>query len=945
MSSESQSPSFFDSTEALLDPANERRAMRHGPHVRVRWVMAIMLGVLAVLVTIGFLVNYDTDEDLHLEVSLMQVIADRMQLLGEQDKHLQAYLETGDASDQQALVQSVRQATVLNDNFAGLYAQWQLRSLKNQGTPLQDYFDQWRASEVEMVNFLLDMPPPVASTTKPPRVMVAKLDWLHEQLLLVSNTLGDIQRHLLSRMHTLRERSKNFGILWYTLIVAVLMLMLLLVVEHTVRVIKRQYRTERAQTERLRRFVMVAEMSSSAMVLTDANHRVMWANKAYGRMLDAQVQSIIGRRAEALLRRARVDERALRHLRLAVLAGVAHKQELFLHGANGKRRWFQIETKPLVNEERTVIGAVMVAQEMTELRQQAHMLRLAIDGAGVGIWDWEINTDWTRCNERFMELMGFGSNVSMMRGREWQQRVHPDDRPIWREFIIGLLRVTGGSNRTVVRLQQVNGRWIWLLIAGTVSERDSKGHALRMTGVVMDVNAQKAMELQLRNAARTDELTQLPNRSVVQEKIETALARRRQQPGYNFAVLFMDFDRFKQVNDTLGHGVGDELLRQIARRLQDTLRPGDTLVHTSDFDLLAARIGGDEFVVVLDDIRGDLDAEIVAGRLLDVLAVPYQVGNHRVDSTVSIGIVTSTFAADDADSVLRDADIAMYEAKRSGRARYVMFEPAMRDRVSAAVALESDLRQALAAKGLHVVYQPIIDLRTQRLMGVEALARWRHPVRGMVSPADFVPMAEASGLIDTLGQFVLQQSCTDFERWQAELGPLAPRSVSVNLSRAQLRHPHLVAMVHDTLRNHSMRPSNLILEVTESLAAQDEQVQGTLHAIRELGVELSLDDFGTGYSSLACLHELPIQHLKIDRSFVALSNPSRYHRVLVESTVEVGHALGLQVVAEGIETEEQMQHMQRIGCDKGQGYWFAKPMETTHLLSWIREREVPLEVE
>ncbi|NBX20345.1 MAG: EAL domain-containing protein [Betaproteobacteria bacterium] len=479
---------------------------------------------------------------------------------------------------------------------------------------------------------------------------------------------------------------------------------------------------------------------------------------------------------------------------------------------------------------------------------------------------------------------------------------------------------------------------MWILFAGRAADRSVQGRVLRLAGVAMDVNAQKALEQQLRTAARTDDLTALPNRTVMVELIRAALARRRVEPGYHFAVLFMDFDRFKQVNDTLGHTVGDALLRQIARRLEDSLRPGDSFAHSGDFDKVAARIGGDEFVVLLDDIRGDLDAIHVAGRLLDVLAAPYVLDGHRVTSTVSIGIVTSTHTEDDADSVLRDADIAMYEAKRTGRARYVLFDPLMRSQVSDSVSLENDLRQAL----MRVVYQPLLHLPGHQLAGVEALVRWQHPVRGAVSPVDFIPLAEACGVIAALGQFVLETACQTFEQLQRDLGAAAPPSVSVNLSRAQLREPGLVDMVRDALRSADMEPRQLILEVTESLAAQDALVQTTLQELRAMGVALSLDDFGTGYSSLACLHELPVNSIKIDRSFVNLLDKSEYHRVLIEATLRVAATLKLGTVAEGIETAEQATEMAAMGCQKGQGYWFGRPMDVDALVAWIQTRQ-PLE--
>jgi EAL domain-containing protein (putative c-di-GMP-specific phosphodiesterase class I) len=291
---------------------------------------------------------------------------------------------------------------------------------------------------------------------------------------------------------------------------------------------------------------------------------------------------------------------------------------------------------------------------------------------------------------------------------------------------------------------------------------------------------------------------------------------------------------------------------------------------------------------------------------------------------------------DDVDAVLRDADIAMYEAKRTGRGCYVMFEPAMHRRVRDDVSLENDLREAMAKGELFVVYQPLVDLATRTLTGMEALVRWRHPQRGLVSPVEFIPVAEAIGLIGRLGEHVLRTACAELAQLQAELGPMAPPSVSVNLSRAQLREPALVSGIQDALRAHGLDAAQLQLEITESLAAQDQMVQSKLGEIQALGVALALDDFGTGYSSLSCLHELPIHTVKIDRAFVSMAQTSDYHRVLIEATILVAETLGMATVAEGIETQGQADLMRALGCGKGQGYLFGAPMEHAELVRWIQ---------
>ncbi len=485
---------------------------------------------------------------------------------------------------------------------------------------------------------------------------------------------------------------------------------------------------------------------------------------------------------------------------------------------------------------------------------------------------------------------------------------------------------------------------------------NSSGSLAGFVRVASDATERRSLQDQLRKTARTDALTLLPNRAVVVDRLQRAIAHHQRNPGYGFAVLYMDFDRFKVVNDTQGHGAGDNMLRQIAQRLQIALRPGDSvaliepdiepdhsLLDTSDN--LAARLGGDEFVVVLDGVASAATLASLADRLLADLSQPFLLGSTPVQSSASIGVVLVggqavaegvDAQALSAESVLRDADTAMYEAKRAGRGRWVLFNPSMHERVVRALALERDLKHALAHNELFVVYQPVVDLATRTMTGVEALVRWRHPTRGLVPPLEFIPVAEESGLIDAVGAVVLRLACTQFVQWRHSLGARAPRLLAVNLSRAQLQRAGLVAEVEELLASCKMAPEHLQLEVTESLAAQDERVQNSLRGLKNLGVKLALDDFGTGYSSLACLHLLPVDTVKIDRSFVQHAQTVDYHRVLIEATIRVAQTLGMTTVAEGIETEGQAQLMLQLACDRGQGYLFAKPLDAAALEAHAR---------
>jgi diguanylate cyclase (GGDEF)-like protein/PAS domain S-box-containing protein len=678
----------------------------------------------------------------------------------------------------------------------------------------------------------------------------------------------------------------------------------------------------------------------AGVVLQDIDGKVMETNAAAGDMLGLGGAELVGR--EGLAREGiavrddlspyPANERpSVRTLRTGQgLRG----ESIGLMMPDGNLRWLLVNTQPLRDAAGHMTGVVSSMVDVTEQRDQQQLLTLAIESASLGVWHWDISSGRMDVNDRLYALFGYPSDRLDLTSDAFHELIHGDDREGWSWAIRSNLRDSHHPLHWEVRIRHGSGRWMWTLFSGTVVARDAEGRALRMAGICYDINAQKELEEQLRQSARTDSLTRLPNRVELLTRVHTSIQRAKQQPGYCFAVLFMDFDRFKQVNDTLGHSVGDELLRQIAARLEDSLRPGDAFVQTSDFQQMAARIGGDEFVVLLDNIRGDLDAQVVASRLLEVLAEPYQIGPHRVSSTASIGIVTTAHMAEDPDSVLRDADIAMYEAKRQGRGRYEMFEPSMRKRVHDDAELENDLRQAIDKGEIHVVYQPMIDLRSGRMVGVEALARWSHPQRGPVSPLTFIPVAEATGMIGRLGEFVLKTACHELVRLRALLGERAPETVSVNLSRAQLRQPGFAAKLSELLYGSGLAPNALMLEVTESLAAQDEGVQTILREIRGLGVALSLDDFGTGYSSLSCLHELPVNQVKIDRSFVSLAPRSDYHRVMIEATIRMAQTLGLQTVAEGIETAEQAALMATLGCGKGQGYLYSRPLNARDLEQW-----------
>jgi diguanylate cyclase (GGDEF)-like protein/PAS domain S-box-containing protein len=699
--------------------------------------------------------------------------------------------------------------------------------------------------------------------------------------------------------------------------------------------------------------------------LLDALPTGVVEHDAHGAIVDANraAEQVLGLSRDQLCGRTSVDERwRTVHDDLSPYPGTEHPSARSLRdGASvrgesigvvtpdGEQRWLLVNSEPLRTPTGAVHGAVACFVDVTEQRAQRTLLQMALRAAAIGTWEWRPDTGQRQWSVASCLMLGYQPDEMQLLLPRWREQIHPDDRPVAEERLRAHMDDAALPFRCDLRVRHRAGHWVWLQSYGSVVERDATGRAQRLVGVHIDISERKHHEQQLQASATHDALTGLPNRAALMPALQQAVARWRADPARHFALMFLDFDRFKQVNDTLGHAAGDALLRQIAERLLGALRdagPGrlaDTLVRgAADSPVTAARLGGDEFVVLLTDLRDPADAGAVADRLLQVLARPYALRGQRLHSSASIGVVTSAQPVTDADTLLRDADTAMYEAKRGGRGRWVLFEPRMQAQVAQRATLEADLHEALVRDELFVVYQPVLGLdgagTSPGCAGVEALVRWRHPDRGLVSPGQFIGVAEETGLIGALGLFVLRTACGQFMRWRLDLGPQAPGLLAVNLSVAQLCQPDLVEQVRQVLADCAMPPACLQLEVTESLAAQDPASLGRLRALKALGVGLALDDFGTGYSSLSCLHQLPVDTVKIDRSFVMEAERSEYHRALIEATVRVARTLRMATVAEGIETAAQSAMVQSLGCDLGQGYLHCRPLEAEALTPWLAAR-------
>jgi diguanylate cyclase (GGDEF)-like protein/PAS domain S-box-containing protein len=550
----------------------------------------------------------------------------------------------------------------------------------------------------------------------------------------------------------------------------------------------------------------------------------------------------------------------------------------------------------------------------TETNESEERFRHAFDYAAIGMALVSTEGRWLQVNRSLCRLLDYTEKE--LQTTDLLTVIHHDDVGSVFEHIKRLVKGSLPVIQIELRLRHKHGREVWVLASVSLA-----GHSQSQPHLIFqmqDITDRKLAEERLQHDAFHDALTGLPNRTMFLDHLRLAIARSQRRDGTGFAVLYLDVDRFKVINDSLGHTVGDQLLIGLARRLEACLRLGDTV----------ARLGGDEFILLVEDLHDEAEAITVAERIQGLLQQPFELNGREFFATVSIGIASSWTSYQNAEDIVRDADTAMYRAKSSGKARHEIFDGAMHAQANKVLQLETDLRHALERNEFAVHYQPIVALQDFRLRGFEALVRWQHPERGFISPVDFIPIAEESGLIIQLGEWVLREACTQMERWQKIFPAEPPLYVAVNLSGKQFIQQDLIKQVSDILMETEIDPHGLKLEITESMVMDNvEQATEMLKQLRALGLKLSIDDFGTGYSSLSYLHRFPVNTLKIDRSFVTRMSDNNENREIVRTIVTLAQTLGMDVVAEGVETNEQLAMLCHLGCECGQGYFFSKPVD------------------
>lgn len=669
----------------------------------------------------------------------------------------------------------------------------------------------------------------------------------------------------------------------------------------------------------------VLDASHEIIAFLHADGRVRSINRAIEAVLGYPPDAVVGQIFSEYIHPDDLDTTA-KAIRTATTGGQVLGFQTRYTCMDGTLAYIEWNARYIPEEEAVLcIGRDVTQRRQAEeaLRHQERLYRVVVDHSSdlLGLYGADRKILYLSPSSE----AGLGYTNSEAVAADPLQIAHPDDAPAVLEAFESALQ--GKASTATYRARSKSGEYLWLEVANNPIF-DDQGNVVQVLCSGRDLGSRQRMQEQLTYQAFHDPLTGLPNRALFMDRLNHALARgvRSHQP---VAVMFLDLDNFKLVNDSLGHDVGDQLLMAVGQRLRGCLRPSDTV----------ARLGGDEFAVLLENMSGPDDAQQVAERIAQLWQTPIDLRGREVYVAFSIGIAPGLGGQDRPEDLLRNADMAMYRAKQAGKGGYALYDPSMNDQTLVRLELSNDLRRALGRSEFRLYYQPVVDLETGSLVGMEALLRWQHPERGLVPPAAFIPLAEETGLILPLGRWVLKEACRQARRWQLEFPSTPSLFMCVNLSVRQLHQANLLDEVSSALTETGLAAQDLHLEITESHMMQDAaSTLETLHRLKQLGVKVAIDDFGTGYSSLSYLKRFPVDILKVDRSFVGGLGENPENNAIVQTVIALAKALNLTVQGEGVETPGQLEDLRALQCERGQGYYFAKPLPTDELTRLLAER-------